>query len=126
MNGSPEKVIIFPADSMGAIQAALEVFLLTRQERFRDKMLNLIKSEMKRHSFSHIHCKNFSVLRTKDDGIVFETCNLGFLEACPKCGHSFKKAKLLTVYEGWRHERHVYGCPGTCGEVYTITWRKEE
>lgn len=118
-------IVKFPTNGWETVKMAVEIFLYTAQEGLRYYMIQTIKDEMDRRGLVHLHCGSFEVFK-KGDMVLFDTGNFVIGDCCPKCGQDFMDSKILTVWEGVDHERHVYGCagPGGCGEVYTITWRK--
>ncbi len=130
----PEKqcsVAKFPPRGKIAVQLAVDVFLENGKESLRDWMLEIIRNEMAATNTTHIDCDSFEVFHVTDDRtdepegiILFDTNNLVLGENCPGCGRNYFESKILTIYEGWKHERHVYGCTG-CGGIFTITWEKE-
>jgi len=120
----------FPSNGKMAVYLAVDVFLESGDESLRDWMLQSIRDEMAGLNTAHIDCGSFEVFHAIDDRtddpeglILFDTKNMVLSKNCPGCGRNYFKTKILTVYEGWKHERHVYGCK--CGEIFTITWNKE-
>ncbi|MFA5272182.1 MAG: hypothetical protein WC412_07615 [Candidatus Omnitrophota bacterium] len=130
----PEKrhsIVEFPPSRKMAIRLAVDVFLESGRESLRDWMLQAIRDEMTAANTTHIDCGSFEVFLVTDDRtdepegiILFDTNTLVLGENCPGCGRNYFDTKILTIYKGWRHERHVYGCIG-CGEVFSITWERE-
>lgn len=120
-------------EDMKALEAAIDLFLNTRDGLSRKIMHATAETLMRRNGIyeHHIENKNVTVWiprRREEMGVGFASLNFAEADYCPMCAEKMfaqgSKITLLTCSESADVNVYTYGC-GNCGSIFAKRHPKE-